>query len=464
MSLTHSQGVTDGIARIISVEADNEVLADVVSPFSQLTATSLWYRGAWSERNGWPVAVGMYDGRLSLVQNDRYWLSSPDVFESFEVGPDDDAAISRSLTGRMNAAQWIKGVQRLLVGTRGSEHIITAGDLNEILTPATTYSRGMTTRGSASADACIIDESVAFISRSGRRIYLAVNARGDQYQLMDLTRLHPEIGGDSGFKELAFQYEPEPRLWCVRHDGEIAVLLFEASEQIAGWSRITTPGGQFRSVCVLPSAGEDKVFLLVDRPDYRSGTEWYVERLSQELFSTTTQAQRLHSAVVYDGAETSTISGLDHLEGASVYAWAGGVQMGPFLVDGGEIELTSPVTYAVVGLRYIGKYKSPRLDWGDQGGTALTRHKQVKGLGLMLRDTPGGQIRWGRDFDENLMEVLQDRQVVDVYDGPVQGLTVDDVMDFEGAQERDARVCIEMHGAGPVTVLGMVPVIETNEG
>lgn len=464
VSLTYSQGVTDGVARIVSVEADNEVIADVVEPFSRLTETALWYRGAWSARNGWPSAVGMYDGRLSLVRDDQYWLSSPDLFESFRIGAEEDAAINRSLTGRMNAAQWIKGVRHLLVGTTGSEHIITAGDLNEILTPATTFSRGLKARGSVSADACIIDDYVAFISRSGQRIYLMADAGGGRYELIDLTRLHPEVGGPSGFKELAFQYEPEPRLWAVRHDGEIAVLLLDQSERLMGWSRMTTPGGLFRSVCVLPTTNEDQVFFLIDRPELKTGEEWFIERLAPEAFTHTKYAQRLHSAVVYDGAATTTLTGLGHLEGEEVYTWGDGVQYGPFTVSSESITLPHAVSYAVTGLLSIGRYKSPRLDWGAQAGTALTRHKQVKGLGLMVRDTPGGQMRWGRSFDPDHMETLKDRQVIDTFDTPAQGLTFDDEMDFEGVSDRDARVYVEMHGAGPVTILGMVPVIETNEG
>lgn len=462
-SITHSQGVTDGTARIVSVNADNAVTADVISPFAKTTATPLWYRGEWSGRYGWPTAVGMFDGRLALVRSDQYWMSRPDEFESFEVGAEDDSAISRTLTGRMNIAKWVAGVRRLLVGTTGSEHIVTAGELGEVITPVNVYSRAVKTRGSAEASPVIIDEYVVMISRSNKRIYMIRNIGGEEYEAIDLTRLHPQIGGATGFKEIAFQAEPEPRLWAVRNDGVMAVLLLNPEEEIAAWSRITTDGS-FESVAVRPTTGEeDEVWFMIDRPSYRDTTERYIEKLAPESYSSLTQAQRLHSAVVYSGTATTTITGLDHLDGASVHAWADGRESGPYTVASGQITLDYSATYAVVGLKYTGQYKSPRLDWGAQAGTALTQHKQVKALGLMIRDTPGGQLRWGRDFLAANMQVLHDRHIGDSYDTALSGWTFDDVLAFEGKQERDARICIEMHGAGPATVLGIVPVIQTNE-
>lgn len=462
-SLTHSQGVTDGTARIVSVTADNAVTADVIQPFAATTATPLWYRGEWSSRYGWPAAVGMLDGRLALARTDQYWMSRPDEFESFEVGADDDSAISRTLTGKMNIAKWVAGVRRLLIGATGSEHLVTSGDLGEVITPVNVYSRAVKTRGSADASPVIIDEYVVMISRSNKRIYMIRNAGGEEYEVIDLTRLHPTIGGTTGFKELAFQAEPEPRLWAVCNNGDMAVLLLNPDEEIAAWSRMTTDGS-FESVAVRPTTGEeDEVWFMIDRPSYRDGTERYIEKLAPESYTSLSQAQRLHSAVVYSGSATTTITGLDHLDGASVYAWADGRESGPYTVASGQITLDYAAAYAVVGLKYVGQYKSPRLDWGAQAGTALTQHKQVKSIGLMLRDTPGGQLRWGRDFTTANMQVLQDRHLGDAYDSALTGWTIDGVLDFEGKQERDARICIEMHGAGPAIILGLVPLIQTNE-
>ncbi len=458
-SLTYSQGVTDGIARIVSVTADNAVTADVIDAFASTGATPLWYFGSWGERFGWPAAVGMHDGRLGFGRADQYWLSAADDFETHAIGPNDADAISRTLTGKMNAIAWLKGVDRLLAGSIGAEHTIMGGSLEEVLTPATVYSKPFSRRGSADTDAVIIDMAVAFINRTRERIYLA-RPEGGGYVIEDLTRLHPDICGPGGFKEIAFQTEPEPRLWCVRNDGEIAILAIDPSEQIAAWTRYTTPDGSFESVAVVPRGAEDGVYFVVRRDV--GGATRYIEKLAGEAFTDLEDAWRLQSAIEYSGSATSTITGLSHLEGEEVYAWGNGRQSGPYTVASGQITLSYAVTYAIVGLLYDGKYKGPRLDWGANAGTALTQHKQVKGLGLMLYRTPGGMLEWGRDFD-NMMKLEDRMQDGLVFDGPLQEWTEDITRTFEGAMDRDSRLHLRMAGAGPVTVLGLVPAVETNE-
>ncbi|QDP64369.1 MAG: hypothetical protein GOVbin52_42 [Prokaryotic dsDNA virus sp.] len=463
LELRHSQGVTDGVARIFSVDADNQVTADVLSPFSKTSATTLWYMGAWAARFGWPAAVGMQDGRLALGRGDNYWLSAADDFESQLVGANDADAISRTLTGKMNSIAWLKGAKNLLAGTTGAEHIITAGEYSEILTPSTAFSRPVSSRGSAQAEACMIDTAVAFISRSRKRIYLAVPADGDGYQLIDLTRLHPDIGGASGFKEIAFQTEPHPRLWCVRNDGAIAVLLLVPEEEIVAWTRYTSTGATFESVAVIPAGvADDGVYFVTHRPDV-SATDRYIEKLAPESFTDLEDAWRLQCAVEYSGAATTALTGLDHLEGEEVYVWGNGRQSGPYTVSSGAITCDYEVTYAVIGLLYEGKYKGPRITWGASAGTAVMQEKLIKILGLMLYRTPGGMIRIGQSFDADKMTGLEDRQTGLTYDSALQEWTEDKRLNVDGFSDPDARLHISMPGAGPATVLGLIPWTEASD-
>lgn len=457
-TLRYSGGVTDGVARIVSVAADNSVTADVIEPFSKAEATALWYMGAWSSRTGWPAAVGMIDGRLAFGLASQYFLSGADAFESHLIGANDADAINRSLTGRMNAISWLKGVDQLLAGTIGSEHRITAGALQEILTPATTFSKAFGGRGSADSDAVVIDKAVAFISRTRKRIYLA-SPDGDEYSLIDLTRLHRGICGASGFKELAFQVDPYPRLWALRNDGQVAIMAIDPVEQLAAWFRYKLEGATIKSVAVIPATNEDGVYFVTDR----GGDNLLIEKLAAEDYDTISEAWRLQGAVVYSGAATDTIDGLDHLEGAEVHVWGNGREFGPYTVSSGEITLDAEVTYAIAGIKYTGKYKGPRLDFGGNQGTSLTQQKQVKGLGLMIYKTPGGHLKWGRGYDK--LTVLEDRlqDGTLIYDGPLQEQTADMWTDFQGESDRDPRLHIVMDGAGPATILGIVPKIDVSD-
>lgn len=466
-TLQHSQGVSDGVAKIVSVNADNEVTVDVFDAFSKTSATVLWYFGEWSDRFGYPEAVGMHDGRTAWGRDAKYWLSAADSYESHLIGANDADAISRTLTGRMNEIVWLKGVRNLLAGTTGSEHNITAGQYSEVLTPSTTLSRELATHGMAKADCVKIDRALVGISRSRKRIYIMEEDGDGNLQVGDLTRLHPEIGGATGFKEIAFQREPFPRLWCVRNDGEVAVLLLSPDEQIAAWCRYTgANGGTFKSVAVIPEQYQDGVYFVVDR----GAATFLIEKLADEEFSDAasveaTYAWRLQSAVEYSGSSTTTLTGLSHLEGEDVYVWGNGRQSGPYTVSSGQITCDYAVTYAIIGLLYEGKYKGPRITWGSQSGSAIVQQKKVVCAGMMLYRTPGGMIRWGRSFTAAEMTTLQDK-VQDgtiTFDSPAQERTEDLKVTWDAATQADDRLHISMPGAGPATVLGLVPLVETSE-
>jgi len=462
-SISFPSGVTDGIAKIITVTADNAVTADVITPFGSLVATSLWSFGDWSGRYGYPDAVALFDGRLWFGRGNQYWGSVSDNFGSFAIGPLASDAIGRSFGGRMSAVRWLAGAGRLLAGLSGFESEIGSNSFDEVLKPENVRARNKSTKGSANASAALIDEAAVFINRSRQRIYRYgySNQVGDM-ATDDLTRLHREIASTLGFVEIDWQQEPEPRLWCVRGDGEVGVLVMDLNEGVVAWSRIKMDGF-VESVCCLPTDGaEDEVYMVVRRT-VDGETVRYVERLAPEAWDEIEDAWRLHCALEYDDEATTTLSGLEHLEARTdVYVWANGQQAGPFTVTDGEIELDFEVTYAIAGLLYEGKYKSGRLAWGAQMGASLVANKQLEKLGLVIHRTAGAALKWGPDFTD--MEQLDDR-VADgslTFDSAVQEWSGDHEFNVHSWTERDTRLHISMPTAGPATVLALVSTLKVN--
>lgn len=462
-SLTYSAGVTEGVAKIVSVDADNEVTVDVIRAFGQVSATTLWAFGEWSGRFGQPAAVALFDGRLWTLRGNAYWGSASDNFGSFAVGPLASDAIGRTFGGNMARGRWMVGASRLLVGLSGFESEIGSNSFDEVLKPENVRARNKTTKGSADASAVHHDDAAMFIDRSRQRIYRFgySNQIGDMATL-DLTRLHREIASTLGFVEMAWQQEPEPRLWCVRGDGEVGALVLDMDEGVAAWCRLKMDG-EIESVCCLPTAGaEDEVYFVVARTVGES-TVRHVEQLAPQAWDTVEEAWRLHDALEYDGAATSTFTGMGHLEGRDdVYVWANGQEAGPLTVSGGEIELPFEATYAIAGLKYTGRYKSGRLAWGAQMGASLTANKQLEKIGLVIHRTAGAALKWGADFDD--MEQLDDRISDEslVFDAAVQIWNGDHEFNVFSWTERDVRLCICMDTAGPATVLAVVETLKTN--
>lgn len=459
-SLTYSAGVTEGIARIVTVAADNSVTADVIEPFGNTTASTLWAFGEWSGRSGHPAAVALFDGRLWVARGNAYWGSASDNFGSFAVGPLASDAIGRSFGGRMASTRWLAGTTGLLAGLSGFEAEIGSNSYNDVLKPENVRSFNKTTRGSADAQPAVADGAALFINRSRQRIYSFSYSNSatdiERGNTLDLTRMHREIASSLGFVEIAWQQEPEPRLWCVRGDGEVGALVFDLEEGVVAWCRLVMDG-EVESVCCLPTDGaEDEVYFVVKRVVDGSDVR-HIEKLAAEAWDTVEEAWRLHDAIAYSGTATSSFTGLDHLEGRTdVYVWANGQQSGPFTVASGAITLDFDVTYAIAGLLYEGRYKSGRLAWGAQMGASLVANKQLEKLGLVIHRTAGGGLKWGPDFDD--MEQLDDR--IDdgtlVFDAAVQEWSGDFEFNVHGWTERDTRLHITMPTAGPATVLALV--------
>lgn len=462
-SLTYAQGVTDGIAKIVSVDADNEVTVDVLDPFGKTTASSLWQFGAWSGRYGYPDAVTLFDGRLWFPRGNEYFGSASDNFASFDVGPLADQAINRSFTGRMSRARWMRGASALICGLAGYESQVGSNALDDVIIPENVRSKPVQARGSAAADPVVVGTGPVFISRSKKRLYHLL-ADGNAQIAVDLTRLNRDIAGAGGFKQIDFQVEPEPRIWAVREDGQVGVLVYDDLEQVMAWCRMVVDG-YVESVCCLPGTPEDEVYFVVRRT-IDGSTVRYIEKLAAQAWDTLQEANRLHCSLVYSGSSTSSLSGLDHLEGREdVYVWANGQQAGPFTVSSGTIaDVGFSFTYAIAGLLYEGTYKSGRLNWGAAMGSALATNKQIEKAGLILHQTAGGSVSWGDDPDD--METLPDRKTDEgetlTFDSAVQLWSEDLEESVMGWTDRDSRLYIKMSTAGPATVLGIATTLKTN--
>lgn len=466
-------GSTEGVALITAYSSATSVTAEVLSRFSATSASSIFALGMWSDTDGWPVHGTLHDGRHSLIADNRYWASVSDDYESMAIGTEDADALSRRIgISRAGKARWIAGAERLVIGTIGAELEIRSNALDEPVTPTNNNVRSLNERrGSHDAQPVVANKRICFINRFKNRIYEAYLAENGTHAIDDLTWLHKKIAGVGGFVEIAYQEEPEPRLWCVRADGQLAVMLYRPNQGVYGWARYLPAGtdAAFESVCVIPGATEDHVYVIVKRT-VDGDVKRFRERIALQEFSDSRHAVRVQSAVIYEGGETDTIPGLDHLEGETVQVWANGRVHEDCVVTGGEIALNYAVTYAVVGLGYVGKWRSTKLAYGARMGTALTQDKQVERAGLVVYETPVGALGYGRDFEQDedgnyihmdfAMGEFQDGQIMD---DPVTLVTGEYNQGFDGQLEIDPRICLVMDKPAPVHVQGYIPHMRIEE-
>lgn len=456
VQLVHAAGSITGVARVSAYTSSTVVTAYVLKDMGAVTATDDWAEGAWSDYRGWPAAVRLREGRLWFVGQDKFWGSVVDDFANFDPDYIGDAGpISRSIgEGPVDRIRWLSSSDDLVAGGEGAEFLVRSSTQEEPLTPFNFKVKPTTNFGSANVDAVNLDDSLLFVDKSGTRVMEYSNASG-KYRADDLTLLTPEltVGTVVG---LAVQRRPDTRIHCVLATGDVAMLVYSKAEDVRAWVLIETTG-DVEEVIVLPGSVEDTVYYVVKRT-INGGTVRYLEKwaLLSECAGGTLNRQA-DAFAEYSGASTATITGLTHLEGASVVCWAAGVDQGTFTVSSGAITLASAVTSAVTGLLYTGKFKSTKL---ARTGMDLITRKRIAHMGVLLTDTHAQGLTYGPDFD-NLSAMPIVEAGTDVTQTSIWSTyNYDHIPFYKGTFGVDSRLCLKATAPRPCTVLAAILELE----
>ncbi len=156
--------------------------------------------------------------------------------------------------------------------------------------------------------------------------------------------------------------------------------------------------------------------------------------------------------MTYDGAATTTVTGLSHLEGQTVKVWADGAIQSDKTVSSGQITLDSSSTVVQVGLGYTHKLKTLKISAGNPVGTPLGKIKRIYGLTF--------SFGFGSSFDEITENDF--RLVSDPMDAAAPLFTGDHFVQFPGDWSRDGRMVIESDDPAPFTLLAIAPEIVVN--
>ena len=269
----------------------------------------------------------------------------------------------------------------------------------------------------------------------------------------DLTVLAGHLFEGESIVSLAYAHEPDGVIWAVRGDGTLLGCTYLADEDTFGWHRHDTTNGLFEQVCVIPEGTEDRVYVVVAR-EVDSQTVRYVERLAPRHVDDVAEAVFVDSAITYEGASATAMSGLDHLEGETVYAWtttaAGQAIQGPFTVTSGAITLTTAATVAHIGLAITADLEL--LDLDVQGTDVRARRKVVQGVQLLLEQSGRGFFV-GPDTDNLLAHRAESWDTSTLADGLEE-------INITGAHGSTGRVFIRHTNPSPLAINAVIPVFD----
>jgi hypothetical protein len=474
-----------GIARITAFTDSTHVTASVVVdtkngirqlPANVVTvtyATTRWSLGAWSATTEYPACVKFFRNRLFWSGKLRFWGTVPNDYENmagdFFNEITDDCAIWLQLTAQdVNNILWMQSMKRLIFGTGGGEFSFGEASTSQPLSP-TNYKIDPETKKRVRAVApLLVGSSLLYVQRAGRKLLgLDYQLQNDSFVPTDLAVLSDRITR-TGIIATAYQGEPYSIIWCVLSNGKLVGFTYDKDQEVTGWHRHPIGGNGFvESVCVVPSVdgSRDEVWLIVQRT-INGATKRYVEFMERPWESADEDgtggdpqedAFYVDAGLTYSGTATTSITGLNHLEGQTVQVLGDGAVQPSQVVTGGAITLARAAGTVQVGLGAPCRLVTMRLEGGSQDGTSQGKLKRIDKLVVRFLDTALGKCGL---FGGKLDDIGARDPSTPM--GQAQPFASRDVtVDFPGDYETDARIEIRQDAPVPMTLAAIMPRVRT---
>ena len=455
--------VITGFTSATSVTATVKTNAIGISTLPEHTvqgvaATKLWSLGAFNGDQGFPRAVGFYEQRLYFAgttgQPQTIFGSVSADFENHTPGTLDSDAVNLTIASdSVNVIRHLLPARFLQVLTTGAEFTLSGGTGSQPVTPTNVNVLRETTFGTSDIRPVRAGNSTILIQKGQEKVKeITFNLDTDGLLGIDLTILADHIPR-GGLTDMVWQQEPELILWFVHSDGRLVGLTYDRANAAVGWHDHAIGGsGIVESITAIPSGAEDQVYVSVKRT-IDGSTVRHIEFIKTiEFGDDVADAFFVDSGLTYDSTATSTITGLNHLEGEVVSILADGATHPDRTVSGGAITLDRTASKVHVGYSYSSTVETLRLEAGADDGVAQGKIKRIHGVTARFFNTVGAEL--GPDTDN--LDRLPFRDSSMAMDKAVPLFTGDKEIYFPSGYETDARVVVRQSQPLPMTVLAIM--------
>ena len=334
----------------------------------------------WETRN-YPSTGDFFEGRLWLggtrIQPQTFWGSKSGDNENFKLGVNDDDAIVFTLA-KYGRIRWMVGFKKLMIGTSYGEFIVSSG--GGLITPSDVQVDQQSSYGSVNIRPVQVGDQVFYVSADRVKIRaVQYNWQEDNWISNDLT-FNSEHITKARIKHIIWQQNPNNVLLAVLEDGNMAMLVYDRTNNVYGWSRYET-NGDVKDISVGSIEGIDLANLAVQR---REGTIFLETQLMDERLVTLQPEPRITEAnerAYVDSWEMSepidgVVSNLEHLEGMECQIILDGAVHPERVVENGQIQLQRDGEIAIVGLAYVSRLETLPPDFGSSTGSATPHIKR----------------------------------------------------------------------------------------
>lgn len=406
----------------------------------------------WSDTRGYPRTVAVYEGRLFFggTRSRQQTLIGSNVNNplDFTLGEGlADEGILVTLSGQqLNAINALYGGRSFQIFTSGSElrYVKQAGQpIEPGDAPAV-----QTQYGTAKVRPVAIDGSTLYVQRNRKSIRdFKYNYEEDAYDSLGVSSLAPHLLNDVRdlFAWNGSRSDEISLVFAVNGDGTVAVLNSRKEAGVSAWTQWTTAGA-FRG----GAAVVEDIYVAVERTmDTDPGV--YFEYLSDALYT--------DCAVSETASLRTTVSGLDHLDGATVRVKADGFVLADQVPAGGSVVIERPSLVTEIGLNFNPTITPMPLNTLVPGtGTPNFMHRRrIVKVRAMVRNTLGLLCN---------NRVLPDRKFdVDLFDAPLVPYTgthsLEESTNYDEAQ--DKLVTFTQQDPLPMELLAIEVTMEGKE-
>lgn len=421
-------------------------------------ATARWRLGAWSATTGYPRATAFFQGRLwfggTTYQPQNIWGSQSLDYENMNPGSagDADAITYQINSNKVNIIKWLASTKRLIVGTEGENFTVYSGTSTEPITPTNVKADPETNYGTSSVTPVKIGSYIYYVQdddKTLREFYYDFGI--DSYRSINRTILSEHMTQE-GIKQMAYQKAPFGVIYCVLEDGKLVTFTREIEQEVQGWASQDITGtrssDKFKSVAVIPVDGYDETWFAVERV-INGQTKKYIEyqvNPNQDMESDFEDMVLMQCALTHEGA-SSTVTGLDHLEGETVHVLADGTYLSR-TVASGAISLGATYQTKQIGLPVTSQIKLLPLEAGSSIGSSQGMLKKVNDIVLAVYNSLG--LKAGKDGG-NMEEVFRNGSGALLTTLQTGDFTVKSTLGWNAKQE----LLIEQTKPFPATILSI---------
>jgi hypothetical protein len=375
----------------------------------------------------------------------------------------------------VNAIKWLVPMNNLLVMTSGGAWALMGGYITNpvAVTPSNIVVVPQSYNGCADLPPIVVNYDILYVQAQGSIVRdLAYNFYAQVYTGTDMSILSNHLFFGHNLERWCYAEQPFYQVWAVRDDGILLSFTYLKEQDVYAWAHSDSPGNsgtdQFLSCASIveqqvSGINASSVYFVIQRTiaGVNGGQPVkYVERMTSRNFLTNgvsdvTKAWFVDCGLQYSGAAASTVSGLDHLNGATVNALADGSVVTGLTVSGGQVTLQYPASLVTVGLPYVSQFQSLCMEPEGMSVQVQDYRKRISAVAVRVTDTRG--LKVGPDFT-SLVEIKE--RGASAYMGTTIPLfTGDERVVIDNRYLVDDDICIQQDQPLPCTILGVIPEV-----